>query len=179
MKIFSNLKRFIDYIENETGLYSYWVLASIVIFIFLGILPLSKKLFAQYTTFTQMKEYETALSNKEKELKEAASTLREINMYIPYLNLLMPQGFNVSDYMVQMSMAGSNNGFSLDSFSPNASKEGIKSFTLKFEGGGDLLNLVKEIESLTRITQVNSVSQNLKKGEYITSVEVTTYSIPK
>ena len=85
MKLIDNSRRFIEYIENQTPLYSYWVVFCIVLFIFVGILPTSKRMYVEYQTLTEMKTVEIALQKKLEELKVAAKTMRDINPYIPYI----------------------------------------------------------------------------------------------
>lgn len=166
MNNWGNVYRYLKYLEQSSYFYFYILIFCFVVFGVFGILPLSINIFKKLDTIKNM---QTTISNLDKKLLDAKvfeSQYKESLPYLPYLNMYMPTDINVDDYLTSLNAVVVNHGFSIRRLSPKGDYvNNSQELLINIEGYGVLPELIKNIESLKRITKINTIEIQKVKGK--------------
>lgn len=166
--IFFNIERNIKFLDNSPKFYLYWAILSVVILGFFGIFPLGKVLISKINTLQELKKINVELEQKVKDLVTARNQLEDLNAYTPYLDAYLPKKIILQNYMIDFVSAASSSGFFVQRFNPQKeTKEGLL-VNITLEGDGDTYDLIREIESLGRVTRISNITvTNVKDRQQV------------
>lgn len=172
MNKFSNILRYLKFLDKSSFFYFYIFIICILVFGMFGIIPLTSSIFEKITLLKNMNNALSSLNEKEKSLISASKDYEEIFPYIYYLDSYMPKDINLDDYIIGLNSVISINGFFLNRVHPEAAiKDNSLSVSINLDGYGNLNDLVKNIESLKRLTSISNLSVNQVKGRE--SIDIT------
>lgn len=142
---------------NVVRIVTWWAFIAVIFFGYFGIRPLSKVLVNKNNTVKEMIEINKNLESNIALLNEEGAKIESTGNNLNYLYTFMPVRPNIQDYLVEMLPEISKAGFTVKKYVPSfSSVEGEYPITVLFEGTGDITMLIEKIESLKRITRVES-----------------------
>jgi Tfp pilus assembly protein PilO len=126
---------------------------------------------------------QAAISENTQKFEIEEQKIKDLTAELSLLDAYFPKGTELNNYMVEFISAASVAGFSVDKInaSPAAIEESLVSTTVMISLQGSfekILDLVKAIENLKRITEINklSFSPNFLEGTTDVDISVTIYS---
>jgi len=166
MKSFGNIQRYIKFLDESPYFYFYVMLFCVVVFGFLGIIPLTSSIFKKSSALIEGNKVYQDLVKKEQSLKLASEELRSINPYIFYLEAYMPEDINLDDYLVSLTAVSANDGFDIRRLAPLGDVvNNSLAIQVSFDGYGKITDLVRDVEGLKRVTRITEVEVNRVKGK--------------
>ena len=165
MNNFGNITRYFKYLEQSSFFYFYILCFSVVVFGFMGILPLGITSFKKVQTIQSLKMVIGNFQKKEAESKLMKEDYITIKPYLYFLDIYMPTDINVDDYLISLNAVAVNNGFSIKRLAP-LGEEANNSLAIdvSLEGFGELPDLIQDIEDLKRITRITDLEVTKIKG---------------
>jgi len=175
-KWFSALKRTAEFLNTNPKLYSYWALVTVFLFGLLGVAPGIKTLSVKGKTISELSKIDKNLEIKVGELTKLRDEMGSLRQEVLYIDTFMPDNPDVQGYMVDFFDLVQKGGFTISRFSTEnrAEVNGINIET-SLEGFGDVLGLIKDIEDLNRITQVEKASVSRVRNEQRVDLSLKIY----
>ena len=176
-KTSGNIKRKVEELSNSSIFYGIWAMVVMVAFLFFGIRPLQAAIREKFKLLGEMRDVNTALSTKVYNLEKVREDLDYSRSFISYFDASMPGSAELQNYMLDFVNAASRSGYILKSIYPMVGGFGLSlSIESTLEGNGNPYELVKNLESLKRITKVERLSiERTETGDKV-SLSVVIYS---
>ena len=158
---FLNLIRRI--LSNEAiaiKIYIVWGLITLVVFGFMGFLPVSKIFLSNIDLLDDLYQNNLNLEKKIDELKVAKEKVELVGEDANILDKFLPDEFQAQNYLVDMSVIFGQSGYSLDSISfTNTSVNNVDEVTmnLRISGKGNLKDLVASLEESKKLNEIQSI----------------------
>lgn len=153
----SNLSRSISNKDTLFRIYLYWAVLSVVFLGFFGIYPTAKAILNNLSIISEMKSVNTGLEKRLFDLLALKIKLDKVKNEIPLLDNYLPETFEIQNYMVDFVVASQEAGFNVQSFVPLQEESSSVYVNVELLGEGDVVGLIKNIEKLNRVTEVESV----------------------
>jgi hypothetical protein len=177
--ITNNINRLLS---NEEISYRVYLVLAVVTFVVVGlfgVIPSTKNLISNITLASSINKDNSSLLSKLIELKKVEIQLNNVGSNILFLDSYLPENFDIQNYLVDFVFASGEADFVVERVTPfNEDKDNID-LSLVMIGNGDSIKLINVLESLNRITEVQSL--NVSKGkEYNTlSMLIKTFIMEK
>lgn len=178
-KLKNNIVRLLTNEALSQKMYLGWAAVAILLIGVFGILPVSRELLNKYTIIVQMTELNKALSKKIDDVSNASKEIELIAEDIIYLNSYLPEDFEIQNYMIDFITAAGVAGYYVDSFTPATESGGAIGIFVTLSGDGDLITLIKSIENLKRVSEIQDVNLSNSGTENSLRLTVTTYIMEK
>lgn len=179
--LISNTSRLLSNERISYRLYMILAATSFLVIGIFGIVPSTKNIIFNITLVSDMVKTNTMLSNKLVELKTAEQELSSVGSNIFLLENYLPEDLNIQNYLIDFVFVAGEAEFIVERVSPLNENGGSGSIDLSVVmiGNGDLSKLITLLESLSRVTEIQSLSV-VKSGEYDTlTMTVRTFIMEK
>ncbi len=180
-KIKNNLTRMIADPSFAFRVYGIWAFMVVVFFGVLGVYPLYKVVIQKYQTMTDMKNVNLSLEKKINFLTTEQAAAEKYKSKIELLDNYLPDEINAQDYLVDLSLITSKAGFGLVGLNPaigdQPSREHALLATLKGSGYIGLIDLVNNIESMGRTTQIDKLTYVFDRSIGKIDLDLTIYTL--
>lgn len=148
-------------------LYSGWAVLALLIFGVFGFYSQISKLSRKNAVYDEMTVLNKSLEQKIALIKSEKDKLVRGQEGVEILDRVLPSNYGIQDYVVDLSFAVSEKGYGLRSFTTQdagTTNSNIKA-SARLEGTGSFGELVRNVESLKRIAQVEGLSvKHLRDG---------------
>jgi hypothetical protein len=177
--LFNNINRLLSNEEVSYRLYLTLAVATFVIVGIFGIIPSTKNLISNITLAKDIRKNNVALAGKLIELKKSGVDLNNVGTNISFLDSYVPEDFNLQNYLVDFVFASGEADLVLERLIPIDEESGSVNLSVSMIGNGDPLKLINVLESLNRISEIQSFSV-FKGMEYNTiSMIIKTFIMEK
>lgn len=178
-KISSSINRLLSNDFLALRFYQYWALGTFVLFGVLGIYPVSKVIFQKVPIVSQMRSLNKDLTEKADRLAELEEIIADVKTDAVYLQNYLPDTFDLQNYMVDFVITTAQAGFLIDRFTPETEKDNTTDIAVYLSGEGDLVELVSQLESLDRITEIIDMNYTQDSSGNRLRLLVKVYSMQK
>jgi len=156
-----------------------WATVVLVVVGVFGIIPQIRLLLSNIQTYPKMIKINGALTEKINVIDEEYKKIEQNKNGVELLDTLLPDGYGIQNYIVDLSFATAKSGFQLSDLLVQGNvgfTSGVIT-TAAFEGDGSLGDLVATVESLKRVSQVSKLRFTSSSGEQKASLEINIYSL--
>jgi len=153
----NNFSRIVSNKDTLFRIYLYWAILSVVFLGIFGIYPTAKSILNDLSIISEMKSVNLGLERRLSDLFTLKMQLDKVKNEIPLLDYYLPETFEIQNYMVDFVVASQEAGFNVQSFVPVQEESSSVYVNVGLLGEGDVVELIKNIEELNRITEVESV----------------------
>lgn len=163
---FLNLIRRI--LSNEAisiKIYIVWGLLTLLIFGFMGFLPVSKIFLSNISLLEDLYQNNLSLEKKIDELEVAKEKVELIGDDANILDKFLPNEFQAQNYLVDMSVIFGQSGYSLDSVSFSTKDANEVNMTLRVSGKGNLKDLVSKLEESKKLNEIQNIRYSVGSRE--------------
>lgn len=167
-RVFSN-----EYLMSK--IYLYWFIGTMLIFGLLGIYPFSKIFVQKINILQKMSLLNRGLQEKVQRLVAAEDIYKDYATEIDLIQSYLPDDFNLQNYMVEVIVVCSKAGFTVERFTPTSSDENSVNIVLKIRGNGNVTELVKGVETMMRITEINYIDNVMENNENAITLDLKTF----
>ena len=176
MNSLTSIKRYFTFFYQSKKMNIYLSLFCVILFGILGILPLSYNIYKKVIEVNKLNGYITQSQEKIDFLNDANNQLATVQPSLRYFSNYMPTQSNISQYLVSIDSKFTYNGFFTERVTTNFDDEN-KSIEIiaTIYGYGDMPALIKEIEDLSRVSQINSINLTTVKGRATTDLSITIF----
>lgn len=159
-KSVTNLNRSLGNSSFLLKVLTIWAVCTLLIVGFLGIYPQVKVLRKSAKTYKEMKEINQKLKNKIEDINKEYEKVEKNEKGIQFLDAYLPDDYGLQNYIVDLSLAAAKSGYLLTGLTVQGDSDLSADILAEatFEGDGNFGDLVKTVESLERISQVNELS---------------------
>lgn len=148
--------------------YTIYLLITVFLFGFYGVYPGIKNFLENRKVFSQLTQLKTSLEEKKAFLVATQSDLARVGKYKEPLNKIIPDDYEVQNYLIEFAVAASSSGFGLRSFTVGEISENYINILVTLDGPYIFLSrLVKNIESLSRFTEITSINVAFDKDKSV------------
>jgi len=177
-KFRNNLKRVFSNDSVSYRIYLIWGGATLLLFVFFGLVPVSKSLISNIKLSNEMVETNSNLSKKIQELKKIKEDLEIVDNSVDLLDANLPDVYDPHNHLVELTLIASGAGYQLDRFSLGSAGilEGVgyRDVNLTMTENGDINKLITGIESSARLSEITNVK--VSKNLETTSINMTVRS---
>lgn len=178
-KLSNNLNRLLTGEVVSRNIYLCWAISAFLLIGIFGICPFTKELVGKYQIYVQMTKLNKDLSRKVSDISNASEKIKLVSDDILYLDRYLPNDFDTQNYMVDFITASGEAGYYVDTFTPTEGAEGAAEIYISLSGRGDVTQLVKSLESLKRVSEIQDITLSKMGGEDILRLYVKTYIMEK
>ena len=173
----STFKRFFSNRDFEKRFYMWLFLTVFIVFVFLGIIPLSQNLIKKNKAVKDLTEVNQGLEERIEDIRYYENVLTDIKPYMIYVREFIPEKFGIQDYLVDFALQSSSAGFIVQKFFPIYTEDlNVVNVSVSLRGTGDVDKLIENIENMRRVTQINTVSIYYGQEESV-ELSLTVYTI--
>lgn len=177
---------FINYLRriltNEAislRLYIIWGVLTLIIFGFMGFLPVSKIFLANANLLNELYQNNLNLEKKIEDLKIAKGRVDLVGEDVNILDKFLPDEFQAQNYLVDMSVIFGQAGYSLDSVSFLNKDSNEVVMSIRASGKGSLKNLVKSLEESKKLNEIQSITVGIGDREDNINMSVKSFIMEK
>lgn len=158
-KLLINLNRMLDNPPVFLKVLRGWAVLSFVVFGLFGIYPQAKTLLKSVETYSEMQKINKSLKEKTDLIRSESLKVEKNQRGVTALNTYLPDDYEVQNYIVDLSFATAQTGYTLTGFRvdwPTDYSPEVKAYA-DLNGMGKFKELITTIESLKRVSQVNDL----------------------
>jgi Tfp pilus assembly protein PilO len=178
-KIRNNLIRWATNEDISYKIYLIWAVGVFLLVGLFGIYPLTRELITKYQVSRQMVNLNKDLQRKFNEVSDASVKIAAVGSGVSYLDMYLPENFELQNYMIDFITASGKAGFSLDTFMPMDQVGSAVGIYISLSGDGDLVSLIKNLEDMNRISEIQSINLSEIGATPILRLNITTYIMEK
>lgn len=172
----SKLKRYFFYLIQDKKYNLYLMYFSVFTIFLFGIIPLVTTNYEKILLIRDLKTYINQSINKISFLSNAQIEIEDLQPSIRYYKRIMPENDQLPEYISLLDPIVTYNGFFIDDVATLKNEESSSvDITLTLYGYGDLSLLIKEIESLNRVSQIKDISISNVKNRLRIKLLLTIY----
>ena len=112
---------------------------------------------ANYKLVREMTKTNVMLRKKITDIADAKDKMDDISDFLKLLEIYLPDNFNIQNYIVDFVFSAGDADYVIDRFTPVKQDKGSVDIAVNLIGTGDPLKLIKNIESLIRVTEIQEV----------------------
>lgn len=173
------LKRILTNEAISLKLYLIWGVLTLIIFGFMGFLPVSKIFLANVNLLNEIYQNNLSLEKKIEELKIAKEKVELVGDDVNILDNFLPDEFQAQNYLVDMSVIFGQAGFSLDSVSFQNKDSNEIDMGIRATGKGNLKDLVKSLEESKKLNEIQSITAGIGDREDNINMSVKSFIMEK
>ncbi|MBW6441924.1 hypothetical protein K0B04_03435 [Patescibacteria group bacterium] len=171
----NTINRFISNEAVAVKIYIYWGLVTLLFFGFFGFYPVSKIFISNVKVLDEMYQNNLKLEKKIEELKIAKEKIDIVGDDFKILDQFLPDDFEPQTYMVELALLAGESGYSLDRISFGKIDKSRVSMTLGITGKGNLIDLVRSIETSGRITEIENIRLSIGDRENTLNMSIQSF----
>ncbi len=160
-------------------IYIIWGLVTLVVFGFLGFLPVSKNFLSNVKLLDELYQNNLKLEKKIEELKIAKEKVEIVGDDVNILDNFLPDEFLSQNYLVDMSLLFGQAGYSLDSVSFQNKDTHEINMSIRATGKGNLKDLVKSLEESKKLNEIQSITDGIGDREDSINMTVKSFIMEK
>lgn len=168
---FSFIKRYFIFLSQKNSFNLVLGTFTILIVSIFGIFPLSYNIYKNISLSSELNKYISYSKEKIDFLNNAQQELIQLKTPLRYYRSYMPDNPMLSNYLVMLDSIFTYNGFFTENIS-TLIEEDTKIIQIEalIYGYGDLSNLVQEIESQNRVTNIKTIHLKTIKNRLSTKL---------
>lgn len=156
-------------------IYIIWGLITLVVFGFLGFIPVSKNFLSNVKLLDELYQNNLSLEEKIEELKIAKEKVEIVGEDVNILDNFLPDEFLAQNYLVDMSLLFGQAGYSLDSVSFQNKDSNEIGMGIRATGKGNLKDLIKSLEESNKIYEIQNITSSIGDRDDIVSMTVKSF----
>lgn len=177
--VVNNIRRLLSNEEFSYRVYLILVVGTFIVVGLLGIIPSTKILISNITLASDINKNNKDLSSKLVSLKKIEGDLNIVGQNAYFLESYLPETFNIQNYLVDFVFASGEANLVVERVTPVKEDNGVVDLAVIMVGNGDVVKLVNVLESLNRVTEVQSVSVSKGKEYDTLSMLIKTFIMEK
>ncbi len=160
-------------------LYIIWGFLTLIIFGFLGFLPVSKIFLSNFKLLNELYQNNLNLEKKIEELKIAKERVDVVGEDVSILDNFLPDEFQAQNYLVDMSVLFGQSGYSLDSVSFQNKDSNEVNMSIRASGKGSMKDLVKSLEESRKLNEIQSMTVGIGDRDDSVNMSIKSFIMEK
>jgi hypothetical protein len=177
--IINNINRLLSNDEVSYRLYMILVVGTFVVIGLFGVIPSTRILFSNISLASDLNKNNSALSSKLGEIKKVEADLNSVGTNAFFLENYLPTNFNIQTYIVDFVFASGESDLVVERVTPINEEKGIVNLSVTMIGNGSALKLINVLESLNRVSEIQSLSVTKGKEYDTISMLIKTFIMEK
>lgn len=161
----NSIRRILSNESISIKIYIVWGLVTLVLFGFMGFLPVSKIFLSNIALLEDLYKNNLNLEKKIEELEVAKERVELVGDDVDILDKFLPDEFQAQNYLVDMSIIFGQSGYSLDSVSFTNKDASEVNMSLRVSGKGNLKDLVYRLEESKKLNEIQSIKYGVGNRE--------------
>lgn len=173
------LRRLLTNEAISLKIYIIWGLLTLVVFGFLGFLPVSKNFLSNVKLLDELYQNNLSLEKKIEELKIAKEKVEIVGDDVNVLDTFLPDEFQAQNYLLDMSEIFGKIGYSLDSVSFQKRESNEVEMNIRASGKGNLVDLVKSLEESRKLNEIKIINTSFSEREDDIKMSIKSFIMEK
>jgi len=149
--ILNSLRRILSNESISARIYIIWGISVLIIFGFLGLYPVTKILISNLTLIDDLYTSNISMEENVEKLKKLKEKVDFVKDDIYLLDSFVPTEFRAQDYLVDISVISSKNGYFMDKVSFGENKEFSVVLNISLIGNGSPTDMIQGLESSAKL----------------------------